>query len=241
MRTVLLLAGTAEARAFAVAFDYPGTRLVASLAGATEIPCSYPCETRSGGFGGAEGLRDWLKAEKSVAVIDATHPFASVISRNAVEACAAEGVPLLTLVRPPWSPVGNWQSFPTLDHAVAALPAGARVLAATGAKHTAPLFQRRDTTIFLRMINSLSGLPSHIVPLRTRGPFAVEAEIALMRKHAITHLLTRNSGGASRERIDAAVALDLSIYVMERRAHSVGHVVETVADALYWLDTMLDH
>jgi precorrin-6A/cobalt-precorrin-6A reductase len=40
-------------------------------------------------------------------VVDATHPFAAQMSRNAVEGCAAAGVPLIALTRPAWEPVAG--------------------------------------------------------------------------------------------------------------------------------------
>ncbi len=60
---ILLLAGTAEARA--IANGLAGRRqveVVASLAGATRRPLDLPCATRIGGFGGADGFRAALAA-----------------------------------------------------------------------------------------------------------------------------------------------------------------------------------
>lgn len=239
MKTVLLLAGTAEAREFANAYKGQRTRLVASLAGVTTKPLAYPCETRNGGFGGGEGLRDYLVREGVAAVIDATHPFATGMSRNAIYACDTLGTSLLALVRPAWEPVGNWHGFGSLDEAVSALPPGARVLATTGRKHIDPLTARSDLTVFLRSVDQLDDLPAHIVPIAARGPFTMNAETALMRQQRITHLLTRNAGGESRARLDAAVVLGLPIHIIERPPHLAATVVHSVADAHQWLDYVL--
>jgi len=48
---------------------------------------------RIGGFGGADGLADFLRAQNIDAVIDATHPYAPRISANAVVACARARTP----------------------------------------------------------------------------------------------------------------------------------------------------
>ena len=239
MRTVLLLAGTAEARALADAFEFPGIRLVASLAGATSAPAPYLCETRAGGFGGARGLREWLDRERAVAVVDATHPYATGISRNAAMACAATKIPLVTLIRPPWAPMPGWSEFATLDQAVAALPPQARVLATTGSKHVAAFLDRNDMTVFLRSVEPISDMPEHVVPVTAHRPPALGGEIAFMRSNRITHLLTRNSGGDSRARIDAAVTLGLPVHVIERPPQPVANVVHSVADAIRRLDMML--
>lgn len=239
MRTVLLLGGTAEARALAQAFAMPGIRLVASLAGATADPRGYPCETRRGGFGGVEGLRACLRGEGVAVLVDATHPFAAAMARHAALASAAEGVPLVTLTRPPWPPVGDWRAFATLERAVAALPPGARVLATTGRKDVAPYRARADLAVFLRSVDPPAALPAHVVPLAARGPFTVEAETALMRRHRITRLLTRNAGGESRARLDAAARLGLPLHIVERPGPPVAGAVHSVADALRRIQTVL--
>lgn len=239
MKTVLLLAGTAEARALAGAFDLADTRLVASLAGATATPRPYPCEMRRGGFGGVEGLLAYLDRACIAALIDATHPFAARISAHAHAACAAQGVPLLALVRPGWEPVGDWRSFATLADAVAALPPGARVLATTGRKDREPFGARADVHVFLRSVDPSVDLPPHVTSLIARGPFSLADETALLRAHRITHLLTRNAGGESRARLDAAAGLCVPIHVVERPPRPAADVVHSVADALRWLRHVL--
>ena len=97
---LLILGGTGEAAALAAALaERFGDRLAVtySLAGRTTPARLPPGRVRSGGFGGAEGLAAFLRAEAVTAVIDATHPFAAAISRHARLACAAAGVPRLTL------------------------------------------------------------------------------------------------------------------------------------------------
>src|SRR5262249_29606809 len=73
-----------------------------SLAGRTQSPAEQPVPVRRGGFGGVEGLSEYLRARHIDVLVDATHPYAQAISRNAVEAAAAPGTRLLALQRPPW-------------------------------------------------------------------------------------------------------------------------------------------
>ncbi|OYW31038.1 MAG: hypothetical protein B7Z45_10810 [Azorhizobium sp. 12-66-6] len=103
-RPILILGGTRDARQLAARLaDRDDLSLLLSLAGRTEHPAPQPVPVRSGGFGGAEGLADFLRAHGTCAVIDATHPYAANISSNAALACAATGVPLLALGRPAWA------------------------------------------------------------------------------------------------------------------------------------------
>ncbi|MCK5750569.1 MAG: precorrin-6A/cobalt-precorrin-6A reductase, partial [Oricola sp.] len=92
--TVLILGGTREAAQIAAEFvrDHPDWRVITSLAGRTKEPKPVVGEVRSGGFGGTEGLADYLRAECVTRLVDATHPFARQISRNAKQAARIAGV-----------------------------------------------------------------------------------------------------------------------------------------------------
>ncbi|MEU7854180.1 cobalt-precorrin-6A reductase [Nonomuraea sp. NPDC049141] len=124
MRRILILGGTAEARALAaeLAAD-PGVRVVSSLAGRVTNPRLPVGEVREGGFGGPEGLAAWLVAEGVDAVVDATHPFAARMTASAAVASASTGVPLLVLRRPGWQeePGDAWQRVDSLEAAAALL------------------------------------------------------------------------------------------------------------------------
>ncbi|HUS53559.1 MAG TPA: cobalt-precorrin-6A reductase [Thermohalobaculum sp.] len=236
MIRVLLLAGTAEARALAEALaGISGLAVNASLAGVTTDPAPIAVETRRGGYGGATGLAQYLADHGIAAVIDATHPFAAQMATNAVLACTATTTPRLRLLRPPWPPTGNWRSFPDLTTASAALPPGAHVLLTSGRKEIAPFAARPDLTCLLRVIEPVANLPGHITQLIARPPFTLDAELALMRSHAITHLVSKNAGGPGRAKLDAAARLNLPILMIERPAPPPGPTVATVEAAVAWL------
>ena len=103
-KRVLVLGGTGEARDLAARLaDRSGTEVISSLAGRTSDPARPAGRTRVGGFGGPDGLAAWLTAEGIGAVVDATHPFATVMTAAAVAATQRLGVPLLVLRRPGWA------------------------------------------------------------------------------------------------------------------------------------------
>src|SRR5262245_38491382 len=78
---ILILGGTSEAGALAGELSgRSGFEPLLSLAGRTSAPRRLPVATRCGGFGGAEGLARFLVESRIDAVLDATHPFAAVIS-----------------------------------------------------------------------------------------------------------------------------------------------------------------
>ena len=111
MSHILLLGGTAEAYALAerIAVEFPHLTCTTSLAGRTRAPRVPVGAVRVGGFGGEAGLFRWLCARRVCVLIDATHPFATRISSNAVLASLRANVELLRLVRPPLYPLPNGQ------------------------------------------------------------------------------------------------------------------------------------
>jgi precorrin-6A/cobalt-precorrin-6A reductase len=97
---MLLLGGTAEARALAKAL-HAQVDVISSLAGRVPDPVLPVGSVR---VGGVDGLRRWLREEHIDAVVDATHPFAARITAHAAEACSELGLPHLILARPAWDP-----------------------------------------------------------------------------------------------------------------------------------------
>ena len=91
---ILILGGTTEARQLAGRIaTRADLKVTLSLAGRTENPVAQPVPTRTGGFGGIEGLADYLTDEKIDLLIDATHPYAARISANAAEAARLAASP----------------------------------------------------------------------------------------------------------------------------------------------------
>ena len=120
----LILGGTGDANQLAAAFARKKIDAVYSYAGRTQIPLGHALPTRIGGFGGMDGLADFLGEAGITHVIDATHPFAAEMSSHAVEACAVTGVPLIALERAPRirTAIDNWIEVADLTAAVATLP-----------------------------------------------------------------------------------------------------------------------
>src|SRR3569833_977447 len=124
---ILNLGGTGEARDLAA-------RFTTSLAGRTREAILPAGELRVGKFGGVPGLVGYLRAMRFDRLVDATHPYAGLISINAVAASQQTGIPLVRFMRPAWrEPEGaNWQHVPDLYAAAKALPPLATVLVTTG-------------------------------------------------------------------------------------------------------------
>lgn len=176
-------------------------------------------------------------------MIDATHPFAAVISRNAAAACTTSRVPLLALRRPPWRPQegDRWTVVPSMHDAVSALGREPRrVFLTVGRLELQPFAQAPQHRYVVRTIEPIGeALPvPRLIAIRDRPPFDQAAERALMEREGIEVLVTKNSGGtATYPKIAAARALGLPVILVARPDRPEGvDEVETPAAALAWLE-----
>ncbi|WP_312880495.1 cobalt-precorrin-6A reductase [Actinokineospora xionganensis] len=237
---VLILGGTGEARSLAAALvERPDTEVVSSLAGRVRNPKLPVGDVRVGGFGGPEGLADWLTAEQVDAVVDATHPFAQRISASAAEAARRSGVPLLMLRRPGWSarPGDDWHWVDDLPAAARLLPTlGERVFLTTGRQGLAE-FADCPGWFLVRCVDAPEPpMPTETHLLLDRGPYTVDGERALLTEHRIDVLVTKDSGGAlTVAKLDAARDLDLPVVIVRRPPTPDVEQVPTVAEATTWL------
>jgi precorrin-6A/cobalt-precorrin-6A reductase len=238
---LLILGGTAEASALArliKGLDWIAPTL--SLAGRTSSPVLPPIPARIGGFGGVDGLADYLRREAIDLLIDATHPFANRISANATEAAAIAGVPRLVLQRGPWirRAGDDWREVGSgrdAAEAIGAVPA--HVFLTIGRQDLLPFRERAPQHDYL--IRSVDAPGAALLPpkarvITARGPFDEDRERALMERNAIDVLVTKNSGGTD-SKLRAARSLGLPVILIARPMAPTGETVETPDAALAWV------
>jgi precorrin-6A/cobalt-precorrin-6A reductase len=215
---VLILGGIGEAAQLAEQLVAKGHAVTTSLAGRTREPKPLAGSLRIGGFGGAAGLSAFLTENHHTVLIDATHPFARQISANARAAAALTGTRLIVFERKRWQAVDGdrWLPSPSLEAAVEAIPAGARVLLALGSQHIAPFAVRNDVHFVVRMVDPpTSRLPFASLDLVTGKPGNLVEETGLLKQHAISHIVCRNSGGeGAYAKIEAARMLGLPVIMI---------------------------
>jgi precorrin-6A/cobalt-precorrin-6A reductase len=236
---ILVLGGTAEARALADALDDAGIDVLTSLAGRVSNPRLPRGRVRVGGFGGPEAFAAWLPAEGIAAVVDATHPCAARISSSAAQACPAAGVPLLRLERPGWSerPGDRWTRVEDLLGAASVLRSrGGRVLLTTGRQGLAAFAGLTECWFLIRCVEPPEPpLPSRHELLLDRGPYTLASELELIDRHRIDLLVTKDSGGAMTEpKLDAARERGVPVIVVERPPRPDVRAVASVREALSW-------
>ncbi|MFE5936900.1 cobalt-precorrin-6A reductase [Streptomyces sp. NPDC056470] len=236
---VLILGGTTEARALAARL-HDTVRVTSSLAGRVAAPRLPVGEVRIGGFGGVDGLVEWVRAHAVDALIDATHPFAETISFNAARAAATAHVPLLALRRPGWVPAAgdDWHPVSSLEEAARALDGlGDRVFLTTGRMGLAA-FADRPQWFLVRSVDA----PEPPMPVRTevlldRGPFTLEGERELLARHGIDVLVTKDSGGAATApKLTAAREAGIPVVIVRRPPVPQGvPVAATPEEAAAWV------
>jgi len=229
---ILILGGTGEARELAARVP-----AISSLAGRVSAPRLPEGEVRVGGFGGVDGLAQWLRDNDIHAVVDATHPFARQITANACEACARIGVPFLILRRPGFPPQPGWRWVDSVAEAARNLP-GERVFLTTGRQDLAE-FAGCGQWFLARMVDPPEPpLPHRIEVLLSRGPFTVDGELELLRQHRIDVLVTKDSGGdMTSAKLEAARQLGIPVVIVRRPPLPPAETVTTVGAAISWLGT----
>lgn len=238
---LLILAGTTEATALANAVADQGLRATVSFAGRVERPLRQPLPQRVGGFGGVAGLKAYLREAGITHLVDATHPFAVQMSRNAVAACADLGLPMAALTREPWvaQPGDDWSHVADMAGAVAALDRPAtRVMLAIGRMHLAEFAPHPQHHYLLRLVDPpKSALPfPNAEVVVDRGPFDAASDRALMEAHGIQLVVSKNSGGTGAyAKIEAARDLGLPVIMIDRPKAPDRAELHSVQAVLDWL------
>jgi precorrin-6A/cobalt-precorrin-6A reductase len=238
---LLILGGTSEATALAIKIAAVGLSGTVSLAGRVKRPKRQPLPVRVGGFGGAAGLALYLRDVGITHLIDATHPFATQMSANAVAASKMTGAPLVALTRPAWKPGSgdSWTRVPDIPAAVAALDGPPRrVMLALGRMHLAAFAPRPQHFYLLRLVDPPAApppLPAHHAVI-DRGPFNAASDQALLERHRIELVVSKNSGGdGANAKLEAARYLRLPVLMIDRPALPPRPEVTNPDEVLDWL------
>lgn len=236
--TLLLLAGTGEARVIATALQ--GRDVIASLAGVTRDPAPLAVPVCQGGFGGEAGFRDFLTRKNIHAVLDATHPYAARITARSAAVCADLGLPFCQLLRPAWQPAKGdcWTTIAQEADAAGHIPLGSTVFLGTGRQTLAGFANLVGRRVICRQIDP----PDTPFPyaggefLVGRPPFSVVDETVLFTRLGVDWLVVKNAGGqASATKLTAARALGIPVLMLARPAQGNWLTVENVQAALDWV------
>ncbi|HWC82891.1 MAG TPA: cobalt-precorrin-6A reductase [Pseudonocardiaceae bacterium] len=246
MRRLLVLGGTGEARELAGQLaGQPGLHVVSALAGRTEAPRLPEGEVRIGGFGGAEGLAGFLRADRIDVVLDATHPFAARITASALAAARELDLPIAVLRRPGWpaGPGDHWHRVGSLSAAAEALPSlGERVFLSVGRQGIGAFAGLAGHWFLARCVHPPHPpVPERLDLLLDRGPYTVDGELELLRRNEVQVLVSRDSGGGQTSaKLVAARELGLPVVLIDRPDPPEDvPILPTIDAVLDWLTSTL--
>ncbi|WP_055007635.1 cobalt-precorrin-6A reductase, partial [Pseudomonas caricapapayae] len=175
MKRILLLGGVTEALAIARTL---GPEHIYSLAGVGRVPSDLTCQLKVGGYGGAEGMAQYIGEQGVDLLLDATHPYAAQISHNAARAARLAGIPCWALRRSAWQAGAgdDWREVADWAELVTALAPFKRPLFTLGREplqHLSEIPAHQFWT--LRALDSYPGNDRCAV-IGARGPFVLEDE-----------------------------------------------------------------
>ena len=231
---VLILGGTGESRELAERLVALGQDVTTSLAGRTSAPILPAGNLRVGKFGGIAGLVGYLQARGFDRLVDATHPYAGLISVNAVAASERTKIPLVRLMRPAWPEGAGWHNVADVGAAAKILPSGATALITTGHEGLVTFFTRDDCSFVIRLIEPPEMvLPRYVRHVLGRPPYSVAGEKRLFQREGITHLVSKNSGGVQTSaKLEAATQLGVEVIMIARPVYGPAVEAATIDDAI---------
>ena len=238
-KNILILGGTGDAISIAEKLSLiKNYKIITSLAGVTQKPRLPIGKTHIGGFGGREGLVNFLEANKINLIVDATHPFSTQIKENAIFASNELFVPIIHFVRDQWKmEIGDkWHMVDNLPEASNKL----RELSSTRKLKVFLTVGRKGLADFADILNSKFVIRSIEKPLALggfsraewiegRGPFSFDNELKLLQQEQIDIIVTKNSGGLSgKAKLLAARTLGLPVIVVRQPPRPLGVKCNTI-------------
>lgn len=249
---VWIFSGTSDGNLLASAISDSGAQVVISAAtsyGAQIIQA--PSQIVFGKVGEAR-RRELLQSTQAKAIVDATHPYADVISEQLMKISAETGVPYLRFERSPASMQGgdasiHWATSWS-DALRIAKSLGRRIFLTTGSKHLPDATQStHDSEFFVRITPDADGLrkvlesgipPANIVCMQ--GPFSCEMNLATWRTFVIDVVVTRDSGdaGGFSQKLEAAQQMNIPMVVIKRPEIDYTNSCTTTQDAIKWINQL---
>ncbi|MCR5715264.1 MAG: precorrin-6A reductase [Lachnospiraceae bacterium] len=220
MTRVLIFAGTTEGRELTEYLTGKGVLVTASVATEYGVLMMKPdsADTLMHGRMEEEQMAMLMRTGDYVCVIDATHPFATVVSGEIKGACEETGTPYLRLLREedeePESEMVHYVE--NIEEAAQYLKdSDGNILVTTGSKELGRFCEilGNPERVYARVLPSKESLElceqaglvgPHVIAMQ--GPFETELNYGMIRQVEASYLLTKQSGksGGFREKIAAA-------------------------------------
>lgn len=228
---ILVLAGTTEGRRVAIDLERQGSNVLAATAtayGSELLSKEYRGQITSGSLT-LEDLLNLIKKKGIKRVIDATHPYAIQISKNAQEACRIMNIAYERVEREASRIKADYDIIPAANASEAALLADrfdGNVFLTTGSNRLEEFLKviaaERLVVRILPVSESLAkclrlGIaPANIIAMQ--GPFDYDTNRALFKRYRAAVIISKESGpqGGVIEKIEAAASLQIPFILISR-------------------------
>ncbi len=248
MNEILIFAGTTEGRQLAdrlAEAQISHTVCVATEYGETVLR-SHPLRKIHRGRMDGKEIRTWLESGSYAAVVDATHPYAQVITENIRRGAEGLSIPRLLVERESDldNHIGHAVFFPDAGSCAQALSqVEGNILLTTGSKDLAVFAADSDVLhrLYVRVLPAVESLEACAAQgisgkriLALFGPFTAEMNVAMIRQYQIRCLVTKDSGknGGYREKLEAARRTGIPVYVVGRPPREPGESFEGICRRL---------
>ena len=192
------------------------------------------------------GLADYMRQHAVKVFVDASHPYAANVSRNAMAACSRLSVPYIRYERQT-TPISYERAYRVSGYEEAAEKAsalGKRIFLTTGSKNLkifaeSPALKECMLTVrvlpsaeVLAMCEELGFAPKQIIAMQ--GPFSQALNEELFRQYQAEVIVTKNSGqiGGTDTKFAAAEALGLPIVLIDRPKVAYEHLAQNFGEVL---------
>lgn len=220
--TLLILGGTADGRQLADALHKQRLHVIYSVAGLVRVP-KVPCKVISGGFRQFGGLNTYIQQQNISAILDATHPYAKLMSTTAVDAAKACHIPCWRFHRSAWqaSEGDHWQHYPDWQTLASQLSAFKSVFLSCGQLTQTQvdgfLIFPQQQQLLRTAAQAHVNRPNSMQWVKAIGPFDLTTELELLKRYHIDVIVSKNSGGdATSAKLDAARALNIPVMLLQR-------------------------
>lgn len=248
MKEILIFAGTTEGRKLSELLaeaGIPHTVCVATEYGEIVLR-EHPLRNVHCGRMAEKDIREYISAGNFAAVVDATHPYASVITENIKTAMQGSKLPYLRLKRESAGAAGSKSIvfFDTNEACAEALrEVEGNILLTTGSKELSKycVSEEVKSRLYVRVLPGIESLTLCMEQgiagkqiLAMQGPFSTELNEAIIRQYRISCLVTKESGrsGGYEEKLEAAKRAGIPVFVVGRPKEDEGYSFSQICERL---------
>ena len=249
MEPVIIFAGTTEGRElseYLSAQKIQVTACVATEYGETILRGKQYLNIHTGRMDAAQ-MKAFLQKTGAGLVVDATHPYAAVVSQNVAQACRETKTEYLRLIRESQQmETKEAVLVSSVEEAAAYLAqTSGNILATTGSKELAkytviPDYEKR---VFARVLSTkevaqaceeLGFRGRNLICMQ--GPFSEELNTAMLRQFDCRYLVTKETGkaGGFKEKLRAAEKAGAKVVLVgrpeEQSGYSYGEIIEILKE-----------